>query len=94
MKIVAALLVISLGFLALAQDAEECPRPCLRTYRPVCAEWRRGPPVSPKISRCTFTNQCIVDNKRCRNHQNWVTVDWRSKCRSDTPDCDELRQSS
>ncbi|KQS38875.1 uncharacterized protein LOC26526930 [Drosophila erecta] len=96
MKIVAALLVISLGFLALAEansDPERCPRACTREYRPVCAEWRRGI-IRPIISRCTFSTKCVLDNQRCKTNRNWVIVDERRKCRTETRDCDELRKSS
>ncbi|XP_017015510.2 vasotab-TY1 [Drosophila takahashii] len=96
MKCVFIFLIISLGLLALTQADEggvRCPRPCTRDYRPICAEWRRGI-IRPIVSRCTFSNKCAFDNQRCRTNQNWVVVDERRKCRSQTPDCDELRRSA
>ncbi|XP_043656820.1 turripeptide Gsg9.2 [Drosophila teissieri] len=96
MKIVAALLVVSLGFLALAEadsSLERCPRVCTREYSPVCAEWRRGR-VRPIVSRCTFSTKCVLGNQICKTNRNWITVDERRKCRNETPDCDELRKAS
>lgn len=74
MKFAAALFVISLGILALAKAdpvVEECPSPCTREYRPVCAEWRRHirGTVRPVISRCTFATECVLNNHRCRTNQ-------------------------
>nr|NP_001262667.1 uncharacterized protein Dmel_CG44090 [Drosophila melanogaster]AGB96047.1 uncharacterized protein Dmel_CG44090 [Drosophila melanogaster] len=97
MKFVAALLVISLGILALAEAdpiVEQCPSPCTREYRPVCAEWRRHirGTTRPVISRCTFATECVLNNHRCRTNQNWVTIDETRKCRNETSDCDRLRK--
>ncbi|XP_017076586.2 uncharacterized protein LOC108111578 [Drosophila eugracilis] len=94
MKCVAIFLIISLGFLGLVEgDEPRCPRACTREFSPICAEWRRGI-IRPIVSRCTFSNKCVLDNQRCRTNQNWVVVDERRKCRRETPDCDELRNSA
>ncbi|KAH8383408.1 hypothetical protein KR009_008452, partial [Drosophila setifemur] len=66
MRSVSIILLIALSCLALAEGmAERCPRPCTRDLNPVCAVWRRG----NRVSRCTFANECVLKNQRCRTGQ-------------------------
>nr|XP_024215117.1 vasotab-like [Halyomorpha halys] len=66
--------------LVVSQTTQQCPKPCNRAYRPVCALQTDG---SGGTEYRRFPNRCAMDNQNECHDGNWSLTD-SSLCNSTT----------